>query len=201
MRNMDTSFKKALKRTLVFEGGYVNDPDDRGGETIFGISRVHHPKLQLWNELDRYKKYESQDISRLEDLMKNNNSIEDFYMKEYWYRYKCNLVYSDSYKVAEYLFDCVVNHGSGGVKILQNALNSLGTQTQYKPLVVDGSIGPKTLERLSLLTEFINTADLLDRFKEHRVKFYTAICKRDSSQLKYINGWMNRTFGVLRDVA
>ena len=32
-------FKKAIDKILVNEGGYVNDPTDKGGETKFGISK------------------------------------------------------------------------------------------------------------------------------------------------------------------
>lgn len=33
-----TSFEKALKHTLGIEGGYVDDANDRGGRTNFGIT-------------------------------------------------------------------------------------------------------------------------------------------------------------------
>jgi lysozyme family protein len=36
-------FRKALAFVLPWEGGYVNDPDDPGGETKWGISKKAHP--------------------------------------------------------------------------------------------------------------------------------------------------------------
>ena len=37
------SYDKAFKEVAAIEGGYVNDPQDTGGETYKGISRVNHP--------------------------------------------------------------------------------------------------------------------------------------------------------------
>lgn len=38
-----------IDRILLTEGGYVNDPDDRGGETKFGVSKRHHPDIDIKN--------------------------------------------------------------------------------------------------------------------------------------------------------
>lgn len=57
----------ALRKILRWEGGYVNDPDDSGGETIFGISRRSWPNLNLWSLLDEYKS-----IGMRKDRMENN---------------------------------------------------------------------------------------------------------------------------------
>lgn len=38
-------FRTAIDRVLKIEGGYVNDPKDPGGETIFGISRRSFPNF------------------------------------------------------------------------------------------------------------------------------------------------------------
>lgn len=35
-------FNIAFQKTLTHEGGYVNDPEDSGGETYKGISRNNH---------------------------------------------------------------------------------------------------------------------------------------------------------------
>lgn len=41
---MLTEFKDIILDVLVHEGGYVNDPDDPGGETMMGISkRAYQP--------------------------------------------------------------------------------------------------------------------------------------------------------------
>ena len=38
---------KEIQKTLRHEGGYVNDPDDAGGETKFGISKRAYPSLDI----------------------------------------------------------------------------------------------------------------------------------------------------------
>lgn len=43
------SFETALTFTLQWEGGYVNDPDDPGGETNFGIAKRSHPHEDIKN--------------------------------------------------------------------------------------------------------------------------------------------------------
>ncbi len=42
-------FDRAVKFVLYHEGGYVNNPNDPGGETKFGISRKAHPKVDIKN--------------------------------------------------------------------------------------------------------------------------------------------------------
>src|SRR5574343_142624 len=42
-------FYDSLKFTLSWEGDYVNDPDDPGGETKWGISKRFHPDEDIPN--------------------------------------------------------------------------------------------------------------------------------------------------------
>lgn len=60
---------KALKFTLKWEGGYVNHPNDPGGETKFGISKRQYPHLDIGS-------------LTLEDAIA-------IYRKDYWDAYNC----------------------------------------------------------------------------------------------------------------
>ncbi len=43
------NFELAIPVVLKNEGGYVNDPDDAGGETNFGISKSSYPNVDIKN--------------------------------------------------------------------------------------------------------------------------------------------------------
>jgi lysozyme family protein len=94
------NFDEAFELLLGHEGGYVNDPNDRGGETKFGISKRAYPHL---------------DIKAL--------SIEEskgLYKRDYWGPAGCDAV-PDSLKFD--LFDAAVNVGvRGAIKMLQRSV-------------------------------------------------------------------------------
>ena len=98
---MDT-FNKALKFVLAAEGGYVNDPLDRGGETNFGISKRAYPDVDIKN-LTLY-------------------DASNIYYKDYWLKCKCDQL-PPQFAVA--VFGSAVNHGqSRAIKLLQQALKT-----------------------------------------------------------------------------
>lgn len=47
MENMSYRFQKAMAFVFRWEGGYVNDPADPGGETKYGISKRSHPEVDI----------------------------------------------------------------------------------------------------------------------------------------------------------
>jgi len=58
----DTQIKAAILHTIRKEGGYVNDPVDRGGETKYGISKRSWPdvdiaNLTIWQAFAIYRKW------------------------------------------------------------------------------------------------------------------------------------------------
>lgn len=87
------TFNKAMEFTLKWEGGYVNDPADPGGETNFGISKRAYPTL---------------DIKNL--TMKD---IYGIYFFDYWRPLKLDQ-YDEATAVA--LFDTAVNVGVNRVR-------------------------------------------------------------------------------------
>jgi lysozyme family protein len=46
---MLTQFDDIIEVVLEHEGGYVNDPQDPGGETNFGVAKRSHPDVDIKN--------------------------------------------------------------------------------------------------------------------------------------------------------
>lgn len=110
-------FQKAIDITLMHEGGYVNDPDDPGGETNFGISQRAYPK---------------RDIANL-----TLKEAEAIYERDYW---RFDGVRSQL--VANYMFDMAVNHGRTRAVLLTQ--QTLRRNSENRALLPDGQYGPVT---------------------------------------------------------
>lgn len=94
------NFKKAFIALLGNEGNYVNNPEDPGGETKFGISKRSYPEL---------------DIKNL-----TVEKTQDIYYQDFWLVCHCDKM---SYAVAFEVFDAAVNHGqTKAIMLLQQAL-------------------------------------------------------------------------------
>lgn len=90
----------AFDLLMINEGGYVNDINDLGGETKYGISKKAYPYL---------------DIPSL-----TLEQAKNIYKKDYWDRCKCDYI-PDALSVA--VFDFAVNSGvKTAIKKLQIAL-------------------------------------------------------------------------------
>ena len=118
-----TKFDQIIDKVLKHEGGYVNDPNDPGGETNFGISKRAYPNV---------------DIKNL-----TIDGAKEIYKKDYWDKTK---VESVPERLRYIYFDMCVNMGMRrAVKTLQNAANNKNSNK----IDVDGFIGPNTIKALS----------------------------------------------------
>lgn len=107
-------FNIAIKDTLTKEGaynkklGYVNDPRDRGGETVAGIARKFWGHLPLWKIVDSYKKH-----PRFPFILKDDKElwlqILAFYKKEFWDRIGGDSI--DSQSIADMILGSGVHEG------------------------------------------------------------------------------------------
>ena len=78
------------------------------------------------------------------------------------------------------VFDVAIPQGP--VTAIQHLHNALG--------ITPGTIiGDQTLSKLEKYTDY---TDILNRFKENVRNRYIEISEKDSTQKKYINGWLNR---------
>ena len=120
-----TTFNEIIEKVLEHEGGYVNDPNDRGGETNFGITKKFYPDVDIKN------------------LTKDQ--AKHIYHTDYWRRGKCDEIPS---RLRHIYFDMLVNFGKrGAVKVLQRAANAKNKDK----IDVDGGLGPATLKAIQNL--------------------------------------------------
>ena len=125
-------FKDAWAIVQPWEGGYVNDPSDPGGETNYGISKRAFPNEDIKNMTP----------DRAGILMYDN----------YWQPESCgNAFMPDGINL--YVFDMAVNMGIDKAgRVLQAAINQVWVNNKQAGLVaIDGKIGPATLSALMKL--------------------------------------------------
>lgn len=107
-------FNKAIVKLLKKEGGYANNPNDRGGETYKGIARKYHSTNYMWTLIDRYKDECKNVINstfkkKLDSDKAIDAEVRRIYKTSYWDKFKLDTI--ENQKVAEQIFDDAVNRG------------------------------------------------------------------------------------------
>jgi Putative secretion activating protein len=169
-------FKIALQKTLTYEGGYSNDPDDMGGETYKGISRAAHSNWAGWTIIDKYKGKPGFP-SILDKDAELQKEIEVFYWTNFWLPAK---VYNiQNQPIADSVFDFAVNAGiQTSVRMTQSIVGS----------IADGIIGDQTLSKLNAFDPSL----FLASFTIAKIKHYITIIQKRPANKKYLYGWISR---------
>lgn len=187
------SFEKAFSYTIKYEGGYVNDPNDYGGETIGGISRVYWPQWDGWPVVDAAKSQPNfpKSLYNNEAL---KQSVRDFYRTNFWNKVKGDELDKRSEEVAAEAFDAGVNMGTSRAgKFIQIALNIFNRNgASYGEIAEDGAIGPATLRAYNAFMDKDDESLMIKGQLIQRGSFYGGRAKEDSSQERFIRGWLNR---------
>lgn len=100
-------FLTCLDFIYKMEGGFVNDPQDKGGMTFKGICRKYYPDLKVWETIDEFLPNKN----LINSLV--STEIDDVYKKEYWDRCNCDLIEEPLDLI---IFDTAVNMGVGRAK-------------------------------------------------------------------------------------
>lgn len=170
------------------EGGYSNNPNDRGGETYRGISRRNFPMWSGWAVIDAHKGKPGfpESLATVPGLQK---LVHGFYKMEFWNRLSLDQV--NDQRIAEEMFDTAVNCGVGiAGSFLQRALNVTNRAGRdYPNLVVDSQVGPKTVGMLNMHRKPSDVLKVLNILQGNR---YIEICEARESQEEFASGWLNR---------
>lgn len=129
------NLNQTIAELIVREGGYSNNPNDSGGETMYGITAAvarAYGYSGLMSEMPR-------------------TVAEDIYAKRYWFQPNLNFINQITPAVAEEMLDTGVNMGPAVAgKFLQRSLNVLNKNAKLFPdLMPDGNVGPMTIDALN----------------------------------------------------
>ncbi|MEL7114639.1 MAG: holin-associated N-acetylmuramidase [Pseudomonadota bacterium] len=177
------SVEKIADEIIAREGGYVNDPDDPGGATNFGVTIGTMTRLGM--DLDGDGRVTPADVRRL-----TRAQAREIFVNHYFHRPRISALPK---VIQASVFDMYVNAGAHAVKILQRLLNDMGQR-----IAVDGAIGPQTMEAAEIA--HAQAPDhLSDAYGIARRNYYYALADRRPRSRKFARrrdggkgGWIVR---------
>lgn len=178
-----SSFEPAVKVVLKHEGGYVNNPNDPGGATNFGISLrflADHPEEGDFNHDGHV---DAEDIRNM-----TPEQAMEVYKNEWWNKFNYGSIIDQT--LATKVFDMSVNMGAKRAHIIvQTALNSaFGLK-----LSVDGVLGSATYSVINNCTDDTEQT-LMTAICDEQWGFYQRLIEQKPSLSVFAKGWKNRAY-------
>lgn len=177
------SVRQIAEEIVAREGGYVNDPDDPGGATKFGVTI--HTMRRLGLDLTGDGAVGVADVKAL-----SRAQAVDIFITHYFVRPR---IAEMPAALQASLFDMYVNAGGNAVKILQRMLRDMGYA-----VAVDGAIGPQTLAAARDAAA-VDAVSLRDSYGVARRNYYFRIADGRVASRKYARtrtggkgGWIKR---------
>lgn len=159
------AFEIAYQFTRKWEGGYVDNPNDIGGATNFGVIN------SVYQDFRTQKGRQPQHVYYCTEL-----EAKEVFYENYWLQGLCDKV---PYPVNVALFDSVINFGVvGGTTFLQEVLQ----------VRQDGVLGRESLQAL----KGRNTKDLALDMVAARITYRYKRVQELPSQGVFLDGWVNR---------
>lgn len=165
------------------EGGFVDDPDDPGGATKYGVTI--HTMRRLGLDLDGDGDVDRADVRRLEVA-----DAVGIFVRHYFDRPLIGRLPAPLHAT---VFDMYVNAGGNAIRILQRLLIAFG-----QDLVVDGVLGPQSLAAAAAV--YRDASDhLVDAYGIARRNYYLRLADKRPRLRKFARtraggkgGWIRR---------
>lgn len=180
--------RRIAEEIVAREGGFVDDPDDPGGATKYGVTIGTMRRLGL--DLDGDGRVGTADVRALTRTQAADIFIEHYFRRPGIARLPEALQAS--------VFDMYVNSGDRAVRLLQGLLGNMGFA-----LDIDGFIGPHTV---AAAADAAKTDPLLlrDAYGIARRNFYFGLADARAASRKYARsraggkgGWIRRAESFL----
>lgn len=174
--------RDAIEDVLRREGGYVNDPNDSGGETNYGITVA----------TARAAGYSGDMVDLPRGL------AHDIYARQYWDAIAGDQVEALSEAVVSKLIDAAVNISPRRtVRFLQRSLNVLNVGgTLYPDLVVDGVAGDATVYALGQYLQRRSERALLRALNSLQGAYYIELAERREKDERFVYGWFEARISI-----
>jgi len=175
--------EQIAQEIVAREGGYVDDPDDPGGATNFGVTI--HTMRRLGLDLTRDGVIDALDVRALTRDQAVTLFIDHYYQRPGIARLPESLHAS--------VFDMYVNAGANAVKILQRLLREMGQE-----IAVDGLIGPQTVAAAEAAAK-VAPDHIADAYGIARRNYYLSLADARPASRKFARsraggkgGWIKR---------
>lgn len=170
----------AIDRLIEREGGFVNDPADRGGATKYGVTQAtltHYlgRKATIQEVRNLTPDTARQIISSIYVQTPKIYLLEDRFLFE---------------MVLDWLYHSTLPTPGKAllpIKILQQCLNTLGGK-----LVADGKMGVNTAAAANGTSLVFSKWALYNDYLDERIEFLLGITVDRPANLKFIKGWHRR---------
>lgn len=164
-------FNKIIGEILKSEGGYVNNKNDAGGETNFGITKA----VAVANGYSGSMKDLSLDFAK------------KIYKNEYWDKLKLDQVRNQ--EVAEILFDVAVNAGVGrAAEFMQKMINYM-TKSNIE---IDRKIGNITIGKINEIDTSKEAELATMLLATLQGAHYITCCDKREANEDFLLGWLRR---------
>jgi lysozyme family protein len=167
-------FKLFFNRLLQEEGGYVDNPNDPGGPTKYGVTLAEYIRSG-GTDLNGDGQINADDIKLL-----TTNDAFNIAKKDYWDPINGDLINNQS--IANFIFDWGYNAG------IRTAGRYVQRVLGFNPANIDGIIGPATVNAINSA----NQENLFNSLKATRESFYRAIAANNPKQAGFLNNWLSR---------
>lgn len=175
--------QEIAKEIIAREGGFVNDPDDPGGATNYGVTI--HTLQKLGIDVTGDGTVDVADVKAL-----SRSQAVDIYIEHYFTRPGVNQLPE---VLQSSVFDMMVNSGNNAVKLLQRLLTDMGF-----PCIPDGAIGPQTISAAQRAFEAA-PSHITDAYAISRRNYYYRLADARPASRKYARkrdggkgGWITR---------
>lgn len=189
MSQVSARVRQIAQEIVAREGGYVNDPDDPGGATNFGVTI--HTMRRLGLDLNGDGQITPADVRAL-----TRGQAVEIFIDSYFTLPRIDALPEP---LQASVFDMQVNAGANAVRILQRLCVDMGYD-----LVADGVIGPQTIR---VVHQAMRDAPdhLVDAYGIARRNYYYALADQRPASRKYARrrdggkgGWITRAEEFIR---